>query len=75
VTFVNTGSVGKPKDRDPRACYVLAEADPSGGWSVEHVQVEYDVGRTVEAIHESELPDEFAEQLKAGGKPEPSKVG
>ena len=25
---VNTGSVGKPKDGDPRACYVLLTVDP-----------------------------------------------
>lgn len=66
--FVNTGSVGRPKDGDPRAGYVrLTLLD--GTWSVEHVRVDYDLGRAVRAIRESDLPDEFAEHLEHGGSP------
>jgi diadenosine tetraphosphatase ApaH/serine/threonine PP2A family protein phosphatase len=68
IHFVNTGSVGKPKDGDWRAGYVLVEANEQIG-SVEFVRVEYDLERAVEGILDSELPDEFAEQLKAGGTP------
>lgn len=74
VHLVNTGSVGKPKDLDPRACYVLAGAT-EGGWEIEHVRVEYDVERSAAAVRESGLPDEFAEQLLAGGKPQTAKMG
>ena len=73
VHFLNTGSVGKPKDGDWRAGYVLVEADEKIG-AVEFVRVEYDRERAVEAIQGSELPDEFAEQLKAGGTPKPVEV-
>jgi predicted phosphodiesterase len=73
VRFLNLGSVGKPKDKDPRACYALVEADGEVS-SVEHVRVGYDVERAARAIADSELPDEFAEQLRAGGKPEPATV-
>lgn len=73
IQFVNTGSVGKPKDGDPRACYVLVEAD-GGGFAVEFVRVEYDLNRAMEAIRKSELPDEFAEQLVAGGTPKTADV-
>lgn len=73
VRFLNLGSVGKPKDKDPRACYAVVETD-GGISSVEHVRVGYDVERTARAIADSELPDEFAEQLRAGGKPEPAEV-
>ena len=66
VHFLNTGSVGKPKDGDPRAGYVAVGVD-SGNVEVEFVRVEYDLGRTVEALRESDLPDEFADQLRAGG--------
>ncbi len=66
VHFLNTGSVGKPKDGDPRAGYVAVRVDP-GNVEVELVRVEYDLGRTVEALRESDLPDEFADQLRAGG--------
>ena len=73
IHFVNTGSVGKPKDGDWRAGYVLVEAEEEIG-TVEFVRVEYDLERAVEGIMESELPDEFAEQLRAGGTPEPLEV-
>jgi hypothetical protein len=74
VSFLNTGSVNKPKDGDWRAGYVLVEADVEIG-VVEFVRVEYDLEKAVDAIHRSELPDEFADQLNAGGTPKPSEVG
>lgn len=73
VRFVNTGSVGKPKDGDWRAAYALVdtgdEIEP-----VEFVRVEYDLERAVAAIHESGLPHEFADQLRSGGAPKPVQV-
>ena len=41
----------------------------SGAPQVENVRVEYDIERTMLAIRESELPDEFAEYLRTGGQP------
>jgi predicted phosphodiesterase len=73
VHFLNTGSVGKPKDGDWRACYVLVEADEEIG-DIEFVRVEYDLERAVEGVRASELPNEFADQLKAGGAPKPVEV-
>jgi predicted phosphodiesterase len=66
VRLLNTGSVGKPKDGDWRAGYVLVELD-SSGTHVEFVRVPYDVERAARAIRESDLPDDFAEQLLTGG--------
>jgi predicted phosphodiesterase len=66
IQFVNTGSVGRPKDGDWRACYVLLTVDGSGA-RVEFVRVEYDIDEAARAIQESELPSEFAEGLKSGG--------
>jgi predicted phosphodiesterase len=66
VRFINTGSVGRPKDGDCRACYVLLTIDQSGA-NVEFVRVSYDVAQAANAIRESDLPDEFAEVLKSGG--------
>jgi predicted phosphodiesterase len=74
VRLLNTGSVGKPKDGDWRAGYALVEAEEEIG-RVEFVRVEYDLERAVEGISRSELPDEFADQLKAGGTPKPVEVG
>jgi predicted phosphodiesterase len=73
VRFVNTGSVGKPKDGDPRAGYVLVEVGGEIG-AIEFVRVEYDVERAAEGILRSELPNEFADQLRAGGAPKPVEV-
>jgi len=67
VQFVNAGSVGRPKDGDPRAGYViLSVGDPSP--AVEFVRVTYDVEQASSAIRESGLPVEFAEVLKSGGQ-------
>jgi predicted phosphodiesterase len=66
VQFINTGSVGRPKDGDWRACYVLLVIDHASA-SAEFVRVSYDVDQAVNAIRESDLPDEFAEVLKSGG--------
>ena len=73
IHFVNTGSVGKPKDGDWRAGYVLVEAAEEIQ-AVEFVCVEYDLERATEGIARSELPDEFADQLRAGGTPKPVEV-
>lgn len=66
IQFVNAGSVGRPKDGDWRPCYALLEIDASGT-RVEFVRVEYDVAEADRAIRASELPDEFADFLRAGG--------
>jgi predicted phosphodiesterase len=66
--FVNTGSVGRPKDGDWRAGYVLLEVG-TGAVRVEFVRVKYDLERTMRAIRESELPEDFAEYLRTGGQP------
>ena len=67
---INTGSVGKPKDGDVRACYVLLTVDPErpksdeGYCSVEFVRVEYNVEEAAKAVEESALPDAFADMLR-----------
>lgn len=68
IHFVNTGSVGRPKDGDWRAGYAdvtLSEA----GWQVSFRRVAYDLERAADAILASDLPDEFAEYLRTGGRP------
>ncbi len=68
IHFVNTGSVGRPKDGDPRASFVSLEVGRAGV-GVEIVRVEYDVERAARGILESALPHEFADHLRAGGLP------
>jgi putative phosphoesterase len=67
---VNAGSVGKSKDGDPRACYVLLEfaedlrpADPDAV-RVGFRRVTYDVERAARAVEGSPLPDEYAMALR-----------
>ncbi len=68
VHFLNTGSVGRPKDGDWRAGFAVVEVDASGAIEVEFVRVEYDVDAAADAIRRSDLPDDFAEFLRTGGK-------
>lgn len=71
IHFVNTGSVGRPKDGDWRAGYVLLEMSGDTP-AVEFVRVDYDIDTAMRGIRESELPDDFAEYLRTGGKPAPT---
>lgn len=71
IRFVNTGSVGRPKDGDWRAGYVLVTMS-GDSVEVDFVRVEYELERAVEAIHASDLPDDFAEYLQTGGLPKPA---
>ncbi len=69
---VNTGSVGKPKDNDPRGCYVTLHIhDKSSATSNNSVDIkfhrfDYDVVTAAKAIEESGLPDEYANMLLKG---------
>jgi putative phosphoesterase len=65
VWFVNAGSVGKPKDGDPRVCYLLLDpAAPSPG---SFVRIPYDVAAAATAIRDGGLPHEFAADVETGG--------
>lgn len=67
IHFVNTGSVGRPKDGDWRAGYVVLTVG-EGPVTVEPRRVAYDVTRAAAAIRASELPDELATYLETGGR-------
>jgi predicted phosphodiesterase len=62
---VNAGSVGKPKDNNPHACYVVLTAIGSE-LGVEFHRVAYDVEAVAQAIEASEMPHEYAQMLRAG---------
>lgn len=67
VHYVNTGSVGRPKDGDWRAGYVMLEMTGEAV-TVEFRRVEYDLRTAQEAVRNSGLPGEFADFLGTGGK-------
>ena len=62
---VNAGSVGKPKDGDACACYVVLAAD-GDELAVDFRRVAYDVERIAAAIEASDMPREYAQMLRDG---------
>lgn len=52
--MINVGSVGQPRDGDPRACYVVLDDD-----FVTFHRIEYPVDRTVEKIYATAQLDDF----------------
>ena len=60
---VNPGSVGQPRDGDPRAAYAVLDLDEL---QVEERRVEYDVDEVVAAIASAGLPAELGERLREG---------
>jgi putative phosphoesterase len=62
VLFVNCGSVGKPKDGDPRASYAVLQLD-DGRVVADIDRVEYDVGAVAREVEDAGLPGEYAEKL------------
>ncbi len=69
---INIGSVGKPKDGDPRGCYVMLTINEDSNISnkdsvqVEFIRFEYDVEKAAKAVEESPLPNGYAEMLRRG---------
>jgi putative phosphoesterase len=65
VLFVNCGSVGKPKDGDPRAAFALLEADARGNVAAAIERVPYDAEAVAREVAAAGLPSEYAEKLVA----------
>jgi diadenosine tetraphosphatase ApaH/serine/threonine PP2A family protein phosphatase len=61
--LVNPGSVGQPRDGDPRAAWLLLDTD---GWRAEWRRTEYDIAGAAAAIRAARLPDSLAERLEYG---------
>lgn len=59
--IINAGSVGQPRDRDPRACYVLFRDN-----KVEFVRVGYNIAQTQQKMLENDLPLPLIERLSSG---------
>jgi putative phosphoesterase len=69
VMFVNTGSVGKPKDGDSRATWVLLTVGQDGSIDVDTRRVTYDIASMAAAIRDADgLPDHFATDIETGGR-------
>jgi putative phosphoesterase len=62
VLFVNCGSVGKPKDGDPRAAFAVLRA-AAGSVDATIERVAYDAEAVAVEVRETGLPGEFADRL------------
>lgn len=65
VWFINTGSVGRPDDGDPRACYAILELTPDVT-RIRHHRVAYDLEPTLAALRRHRLPAAFARMFAHG---------
>jgi diadenosine tetraphosphatase ApaH/serine/threonine PP2A family protein phosphatase len=60
--YLNPGSVGQPRDRDPRAAFAIYDTNGQ----VEFRRVPYDVETTIRKMQEAELPEFLAYRLSVG---------
>lgn len=61
--LLNPGSVGQPRDRDPRAAWLLVDVD---GWTASWRRVEYPIDEAAKAIAAADLPRHLADRLFIG---------
>ncbi|HWF51926.1 MAG TPA: metallophosphoesterase family protein [Solirubrobacteraceae bacterium] len=61
--LINPGSVGQPRDGDPRAAWVELDTE---NWSAVYRRTEYDIAGAAAAIRAARLPDSLAERLRFG---------
>lgn len=61
--LVNPGSIGQPRDGNPKAAFLIYNTDAG---KIEFFRVEYDIDRCCEKIIKAGLPRELAERLKVG---------
>jgi predicted phosphodiesterase len=61
--LLNPGSVGQPRDRDPRAAWLLLDGDAE---TARFHRSEYDIERTQTEIREAGLPERLASRLSTG---------
>jgi len=61
--IVNPGSVGQPRDGDPRASYVVYD---DAVQTLEHRRIEYDIAVTQDKMRRHGLPDYLIDRLTVG---------
>ena len=61
--LINPGSVGQPRDRDPRAAYMIYDAEAQ---RVEAFRIEYPLAEAQQRILDAGLPPVLAQRLAVG---------
>jgi putative phosphoesterase len=67
VHFINTGSVGRMFDGDPRASFAVLKIY-SGQIAVEHFRIPYPVKEVIKGLNNHRLPDIYANMFRVGKK-------
>jgi putative phosphoesterase len=62
-TIVNPGSVGQPRDGDPRACFMVHDSTKDD-FTIR--RTEYDIESVVQAVERAGLPNDLGERLRHG---------
>jgi predicted phosphodiesterase len=69
---INIGSVGKPKDNNPKGSYVILRINTDSSSTnkdsiqVEFIRFDYDIEKAAKAVEDSPLPNDYAESLRKG---------
>jgi len=63
LMFINPGSVGQPRDEDPRAAYAIVDLDEM---TITHRRAQYDVSLTQKLMKQAKLPDRLIRRLRFG---------
>jgi len=69
---INIGSVGKPKDNNPKGCYVILTVNANSNSTnkeavqVEFIRFDYNIEKASKAVEDSPLPNGYAEMLRRG---------
>jgi diadenosine tetraphosphatase ApaH/serine/threonine PP2A family protein phosphatase len=61
--LANPGSVGQPRDGDPRAAWLQLD---TATWEATYHRVDYEIDRAAEAIAATDLPEHLARRLYVG---------
>ena len=61
--ILNPGSVGQPRDGDPRAAWMMLDPDR---WTASYRRIGYDIAGAAAAIRAAHLPESLAERLEYG---------
>ena len=61
--FLNPGSVGQPRNQDPRAAYAILDTDAN---TVQFKRIEYDIAQTQRQMRDAHLPPALIRRLEYG---------
>jgi diadenosine tetraphosphatase ApaH/serine/threonine PP2A family protein phosphatase len=61
--FINPGSVGQPRNQDPRAAYAILDTDAS---TVQFNRIDYDIAQTQRQMRDANLPIALIRRLEFG---------